>query len=138
MGCSTAFMPIYILAARVCPPVSLPTLNVCLQPQGLLRCWSTPGRLQGVEASLYAGLMSVSNAGQNASSALIALVSHLVGVTSTSFGNTWVLIIAAQVLAVRLCACTLHSCQCAAAHNDQAKQMLLSCCHSCGHGAGHA
>lgn len=78
-------------------------------------CSLAPELLQGVEASLYAGLMSVSNAGQNASSALIALVSHLVGVTSSSFGNMWVLILAAQVPPVSLLWGTMTSCQHASA-----------------------
>ena len=61
------------------------------------RTYTWLGRLQGVEASLYAGLMSVSNAGQNSVGALIALVSQLVGVTATDTSRTYVLVLTAQV-----------------------------------------
>lgn len=62
-----AFMPVLLLSARLCPP--------------------------GVEATLFALLMSVSNLGGALSSELGALLTHALGVTDTNFDNFWLLIV---------------------------------------------
>lgn len=56
-----SFMPVLVLAARLCP--------------------------EGVEATLFATLMSVLNGGAFMGSALGSLLTKLFGVTSTDFGN---------------------------------------------------
>ncbi len=60
------FMPILVLAARICP--------------------------QGVEATLFALLMSVFNLAGLVSHELGAVLTHYLGVTETNFDNLWLLI----------------------------------------------
>ncbi|MEM7553161.1 MAG: folate/biopterin family MFS transporter [Cyanobacteria bacterium P01_A01_bin.84] len=61
-----AYMPVLVLAARLCPP--------------------------GVEATLFALLMSVSNLAGLVSHELGALLMHLLKVTETNFDNLWLLV----------------------------------------------
>ncbi|MEM1425597.1 MAG: folate/biopterin family MFS transporter, partial [Cyanobacteria bacterium P01_H01_bin.130] len=61
-----AFMPVLVLAARLCPP--------------------------GVEATLFALLMSVLNLSGAVSQELGALLTHLLGVTESNFDNLWLLV----------------------------------------------
>ena len=61
-----AYMPVLILAARLCPP--------------------------GIEATLFALLMSVSNMAGLVSHELGAGLMHLLGVTETNFNNLWLLV----------------------------------------------
>ncbi|MEM7726276.1 MAG: folate/biopterin family MFS transporter [Cyanobacteria bacterium P01_A01_bin.45] len=61
-----AYMPVLVLAARLCPP--------------------------GVEATLFALLMSVSNLAGLISHELGALLMHLLKVTETNFDNLWLLV----------------------------------------------
>lgn len=60
-------MPILVLAARLCP--------------------------EGVEATLFATLMSISNAGSSVGSALGAALTAWLGVTSTNFDNLALLVV---------------------------------------------
>ena len=62
-----AFMPVLVLAARLCPP--------------------------GVEATLFALLMSVVNLSGLVSYELGALLTHWFGVTDTNFDNLWILVL---------------------------------------------
>ena len=62
-----AFMPVLVLSARLCP--------------------------EGVEATLFALLMSISNLGGLLSHELGAFLTHLLGVTETNFDNLWLLVI---------------------------------------------
>jgi folate/biopterin transporter len=62
-----AFMPILVLSARLCP--------------------------EGVEATLFALLMSVFNLGGLLSHELGALLTHLLGVTETNFDKLWLLVL---------------------------------------------
>ncbi len=62
-----AFMPVLVLAARLCPP--------------------------GVEASLFALLMSVVNLAGLASHELGAGLTYLLGVTESNFQNLWILVL---------------------------------------------
>ncbi|MDJ0695814.1 folate/biopterin family MFS transporter [Mastigocoleus sp. MO_188.B34] len=62
-----AYMPVLILAARLCPP--------------------------GIEATLFALLMSVSNMAGLVSHELGAGLTHLLGVTETNFNNLWLLVV---------------------------------------------
>ncbi|MEL6776720.1 MAG: folate/biopterin family MFS transporter [Cyanobacteria bacterium J06597_16] len=62
-----AFMPVLVLSARLCPP--------------------------GVEATLFALLMSVVNLAGLLSHELGALLTHWLQVTETDFGNLWVLVL---------------------------------------------
>ncbi|MUL36641.1 folate/biopterin family MFS transporter [Gloeocapsopsis dulcis] len=66
-----AYMPVLVLAARLCPP--------------------------GVEATLFALLMSISNLGGLLSYQLGALLMHLMGITQTNFSNLWILVVIANV-----------------------------------------
>ena len=61
-----AYMPVLILAARLCPP--------------------------GIEATLFALLMSVSNMAGLVSHELGAALMHFLGVTETNFNNLWLLV----------------------------------------------
>lgn len=61
-----AFMPVLVLAARLCPP--------------------------GVEATLFALLMSVTNLAGATSHELGALLTHWLGVTESQFENLWLLL----------------------------------------------
>lgn len=61
------FMPVLVLAARLCPP--------------------------GVEASLFALLMSVNNLAGLLSHETGALLTHWLGVTDTNFDNLWQLVV---------------------------------------------
>ncbi len=62
-----AFMPVLVLSARLCPP--------------------------GVEATLFALLMSVVNLSGLFSHELGALLTHQLGVTETDFTNLWMLVL---------------------------------------------
>lgn len=62
-----AYMPVLVLAARLCPP--------------------------GVEATLFALLMSVTNLAGLLSYELGALLMHWMGVTETNFSQLWLLVI---------------------------------------------
>ncbi len=62
-----AYMPVLVLAARLCPP--------------------------GVEATLFAVLMSVTNLAQVVSKELGAVLTHWLGVTETNFDALWLLVI---------------------------------------------
>ncbi len=62
-----AFMPVLILAARLCPP--------------------------GVEATLFALLMSIVNLGGTVSNELGALLTHFLGVTERDFSNLALLVL---------------------------------------------
>ncbi|MEC4984295.1 MAG: folate/biopterin family MFS transporter [Oscillatoria sp. PMC 1068.18] len=62
-----AFMPVLVLAARLCP--------------------------KGVEATLFALLMSVNNLGGLLSHEIGALLTHWLGVTETNFDNLWLLVL---------------------------------------------
>ncbi len=66
-----AYMPVLVLAARLCPP--------------------------GVEATLFALLMSVSNLASMVSYQLGAGLMHLLGIAQTNFDNLWILVIIANV-----------------------------------------
>lgn len=61
-----AFMPVLVLSARICPP--------------------------GVEATLFALLMSVLNLAGLLSHELGAILTHWLGVTETNFDNLWLLV----------------------------------------------
>lgn len=65
------FMPVLVLAARLCP--------------------------EGVEATLFASLMSVFNLGRLLSNELGALLTEWLGVTQTQFDNLWVLVLLANL-----------------------------------------
>ncbi|MEN9216497.1 MAG: folate/biopterin family MFS transporter [Gloeomargarita sp. HHBFW_bins_162] len=60
-----AFMPVLVLAARLCPP--------------------------GIEATLFALLMSVLNLAGGVAHELGALLTHLLGITETQFDRLWLL-----------------------------------------------
>ncbi|NJM56580.1 MAG: folate/biopterin family MFS transporter [Synechococcales cyanobacterium RU_4_20] len=62
-----AFMPVLILAARLCPP--------------------------GIEATFFALLMSIVNFGGTISSELGALLTHALHVTEVDFENLWLLVL---------------------------------------------
>jgi hypothetical protein len=61
------FMPVLVLAARLCPP--------------------------GIEATLFATLMSVLNLSGLVSKEGGALLTHLLGVTDTNFDKLWLLVL---------------------------------------------
>ncbi len=62
-----AYMPVLVLAARICPP--------------------------GVEATLFALLMSVSNLAGMVSYEFGAIIMHWLGITETNFELLWLLVI---------------------------------------------
>ncbi len=62
-----AFMPVLVLSARLCPP--------------------------GIEATLFALLMSIWNLALTLSQELGALLTHLLGVTETNFEYLWLLLV---------------------------------------------
>ncbi len=66
-----AYMPVLVLAARLCPP--------------------------GVEATLFAVLMSVSNLASIVSYQLGAALMHLLGISQNNFDNLWLLVVIANV-----------------------------------------
>ena len=66
-----AYMPVLVLAARLCPP--------------------------GVEATLFALLMSVSNLASMVSYQLGAGLMHLLGIAQNNFDNLWILVIIANL-----------------------------------------
>jgi folate/biopterin transporter len=68
------FMPVLILAARLCPP--------------------------GIEATLFAMLMSVLNLAGLVSKEGGAILTHLLGVTDTNFDNLWLLVLITNVASV--------------------------------------
>ena len=67
-----SFMPVLVLAARICP--------------------------EGVEATLFATLMSILNTGGVLGSALGALLTRLMGVTSDNYDNLFQLVLLCNVL----------------------------------------
>ncbi len=66
-----AFMPLLVLAARLCPP--------------------------GIEATLFALLMSVSNLAGIVSHQLGAALTYWLGVTETNFDSLWLLVLIANI-----------------------------------------
>ncbi len=66
-----AFMPVLVLAARLCPP--------------------------GIEATMFALLMSIWNLAGLLSHETGALLTHWLGVTETEFGNLWLLVLIANL-----------------------------------------
>ena len=66
-----AYMPVLVLAARLCPP--------------------------GVEATMFALLMSVSNLAGILSHESGALIMHGLGITDTNFQQLWILVVIANV-----------------------------------------
>jgi hypothetical protein len=62
-----AYMPVLVLAARLCPP--------------------------GIEATLFALLMSISNLASLVSYELGAVITHWLGITETNFEFLWFLVI---------------------------------------------
>jgi len=66
-----AFMPVLVLSARLCPP--------------------------GIEATLFALLMSIFNLSGLVSQELGALITHFLGVTETNFDNLWILVTIANL-----------------------------------------
>jgi BT1 family len=62
-----AFMPVLVLAARLCPP--------------------------GVEATLFALLMSIVNVAGLVSYELGALITHRLGIDETHFDKLWILVL---------------------------------------------
>jgi folate/biopterin transporter len=66
-----AFMPVLVLAARLCP--------------------------EGIEATLFALLMSVINISALCSFQLGAVLTHFLGVTESNFDNLWILITIANI-----------------------------------------
>jgi folate/biopterin transporter len=62
-----AYMPVLVLAARLCPP--------------------------GVEATLFALLMSVTNLAGLLSYQIGAVLMHWLGITQTNFGSLWLLVV---------------------------------------------
>ena len=66
-----AFMPVLVLAARICP--------------------------EGVEATLFAVLMSVINISALCSFQLGAGLTHLLGITESNFNNLWLLVLIANI-----------------------------------------
>ncbi|MFB2891890.1 folate/biopterin family MFS transporter [Aerosakkonemataceae cyanobacterium BLCC-F50] len=69
-----AYMPVLVLAARLCPP--------------------------GVEATLFALLMSVTNLAHLLSYQLGALLMHWLGITEHNFQSLWILVIIANLSAL--------------------------------------
>jgi folate/biopterin transporter len=69
-----AFMPVLVLAARLCPP--------------------------GVEATLFALLMSIVNFAGLVSYELGAFITHKLGVTDTNFDKLWVLVLMTNLMAM--------------------------------------
>jgi folate/biopterin transporter len=66
-----AFLPVLVLSARLCPP--------------------------GVEASLFALLMSILNLSNLLSQELGALLTHWLGVTETNFDKLWLLVLITNI-----------------------------------------
>lgn len=66
-----AFMPILVLSARLCPP--------------------------GIEATLFALLMSVFNLSGLFSNELGAILTHWLGISETEFSNLWILVVIANL-----------------------------------------
>lgn len=66
-----AFMPVLVLAARLCPP--------------------------GIEATLFALLMSVLNLAWALSGEISAVITHWLGITETQFESLWILVVIANV-----------------------------------------
>ncbi|NES99510.1 MAG: folate/biopterin family MFS transporter [Sphaerospermopsis sp. SIO1G2] len=69
-----AFMPIMVLAARICP--------------------------KGIEATLFALLMSIFNLGGAISKEFGAITMHWLGITETNFDNLWLLVILTNIIAL--------------------------------------
>lgn len=66
-----AYMPVLVLAARLCPP--------------------------GVEATLFALLMSITNLAGILSYQIGAVLMHMLGITQTNFDSLWLLVVIANV-----------------------------------------
>ncbi len=66
-----AFMPVLVLAARLCPP--------------------------GIEATLFALLMSVLNLAGVVSGEISALLTHWLGITENQFDTLWILVVIANL-----------------------------------------
>ncbi len=66
-----AFMPVLVLAARLCPP--------------------------GIEATLFALLMAISNLANLVSHEGGALLTHWLGITAGEFGQLWILVVIANL-----------------------------------------
>jgi folate/biopterin transporter len=66
-----AYMPVLVLAARLCPP--------------------------GVEATFFALLMSITNLGGLVSNELGAVLMHQLGITETNFDAMWLLVVIANL-----------------------------------------
>ena len=66
-----AWMPVLVMSARLCPP--------------------------GIEASLFALLMSIVNLSSLLSQELGALLTHWLGVTETNFDKMWLLVLIANL-----------------------------------------
>jgi folate/biopterin transporter len=66
-----AYMPVLVLAARLCPP--------------------------GIEATLFALLMSISNLANILSNETGALAMHLLGIKEAEFGSLWILVVIANL-----------------------------------------
>lgn len=69
-----AFMPIMVLAARICP--------------------------LGIEATLFALLMSIFNLGGAISKEIGAIIMHWLGITDTNFDSLWLLVIITNLIAL--------------------------------------
>lgn len=69
-----AFMPVMVLAARICP--------------------------FGIEATLFAVLMSIYNLGGAISKEFGAIIMHWLGITETNFDHLWLLVIITNVIAL--------------------------------------
>ncbi|TAE58411.1 MAG: folate/biopterin family MFS transporter [Nostocales cyanobacterium] len=69
-----AFMPIMVLAARICP--------------------------LGIEATLFALLMSIFNLGGAISKEFGAIIMHWLGITETNFETLWLLVIITNIIAL--------------------------------------
>ncbi|MDS3861681.1 folate/biopterin family MFS transporter [Thermosynechococcaceae cyanobacterium BACA0444] len=66
-----AFMPVLVLAARLCPP--------------------------GIEATLFALLMAISNLANLVSHETGALLTHWLGISDQEFGQLWILVVVANL-----------------------------------------
>jgi hypothetical protein len=81
---------------RPLPPISPDCLSVpCLLPRVMLPLVCTAARLcpEGVEATLFATLMSILNGGSFVGSALGAGLTAYLGVSSTDFSNLFLLVL---------------------------------------------
>lgn len=100
-----ALMPTLVLCARICPEVcsrafAVILLDMHVKAGGVAHpCRESVFlvREQGVEATLYAALMSVANASYNTGELLGALTTQLLGITAQVFTNLpWLVFISAM------------------------------------------